>query len=627
MANIENNSEKNDEQRSEFAKNQELKSKVYDAIEEQLIKSTDSAFKAEGIEIRETKDAKGEQGWNRGVYGDGSTYGTGVKKGQGTVTVNRVKGPKSTNGFFEKNLSYGGKKMVVEVHVDIDCESETMDMTYKTTEQAAFRGYQDKERGPYMVNNKQTLGVGDISKFKKEIKKVFDKFADKEVVYFINTKLGIEDRTEKSINSIVEMSNNMSKISLKDILSGSYDETLNKVMESKNKNKDTKINHPDIIDANSPGKLLFDDLDEAEKKHGKDYRDYFEKMMKKYGASSPNELKASEWKTIDMNWKSKEERNIDEITASAGGAGAGAYQTPGAFSKGGDFDDEMKGSKKSKKVTNEEFQKRFEETPYSKKESKRTLKRENKNGWTVVELEPGSGYVPKGMNKNFVSGLHGVDVNSADEDKLSKGSPKGRAAMNEGLDPSKKKFISESEHKELGVNKRYIITHKSSKEEEINKWAKLSNFEKNSTIKIAESCGCPVDNGIEDKLVSREQGELENEQNFMKRNDNIEHGDEIDGKTIVVVGKPGSLSGAEFKVFEEDYLNENKAFILDMNSGNLVNNPNYKNGEVKINKEEYNKVSINENSRLVSEESKIPNTAYYFNTELGRLVRNPNFKS
>lgn len=621
MANVENNQEKNDKQRSEFSKNQELKSKVYDLIENQLVDSTKSSFKSNGIDTNESKNQDGERGWNKGVYGDGTTYGTGVKKGKSTVTINRVKGPKSTNGFFEKNISYGGKKMVVEIHVDIDCESKTMDMTYKTTEQSAFRGYQDKENGPYMINSKQTFKVDDLPKFKKEIKKVFDKFADKEVAYFISTKLGIEDRTEKSINSMVEMTNKMKKISLKDIINSDYNETLNRVMESVKK-RDVELNNPEVIDANSRGKLLFDDLEECEKNYGKDYREYFEGMMKKFGASNPKELKPSEWKSIDIGWTSKEEKGIDEITASSGGAGAGAYQTPGAFSKGGDFDEEMKKSKKLK-----ENQEKFQKTPYANKGKKRTLKREgNPNGWTTVELEPGSGYVPKGMNKNYALGLHGIDINSKDEDKLSKGSPKGRAAMSEGLDKSKRKFITESEHKELGINKRYIITHKISKEEEKNKWAKLSNFEKNSTIRLAESCGCPIEDLNSPQIVSRENGEKENQIDFMKRNNNVDHGDEIDGRTVIVVGKPNSLSGAEYKVFEDDYLNENKAFILDMNSGNLVNNPNYKKQEPNNNFYQ-EKNTINENQSFKQIESPIPNTAYYYNKELGRLVRNPNFKS
>ena len=576
MANIKNNSEKNDEQRSEFAKNQELKSDVYNAIEEQLIKSTESAFKSEGIKTREIEDQKGEQGWNRGVYGDGSTYGAGVKKGQDTVTVNRVKGPTSTNGFFEKNLSYGGKKMVVEIHIDIDCESETMDFTYQTTEQAAFRGYQDDKNGPYMINNKQTFRVDNMSKFKKDLKKVLDKFADKEAAYFFNTKLGIEDRTEKSINSMVESNNKMKKLKLTDIINGSFDETINKIMESTK--SDDKKNHPEVKDENSPGKLLFDEKEE------------------------------------------EDEDTVDEMTTSGGGAGAGGYLTPGAFKKGGDFDDDIDDSQK--KNVHETLQERFNETPYSKKNKKRALKRENNDGWTTVELDS-DGYAPKGMDKNYAMGLHGADVNSKEEDKLSKGSPKGKAAMNESFNPSKKKFTTLTENEEKGINKRYIITHQKTKKEESDRWKSLSNFDRNSTIRLAESCGCPVEDG-KGQEVSREQGEEINTKEFMQRNSGVGHGDEVDGKAVVVVDKPGSLSGAEFTVFEDDYLNENKAFILDMKSGNLVNNPNYK----KTKKVEVVEAPLNESVKTKVPEVKSlnENTAYIFNAETGQLIRNKNYK-
>ena len=578
MANIENNPEKNDEQGSEFAKNQKLKSDVYDAIEEQLIKSTEAAFKSNGIKTREPKDAKGEQGWNRGVYGDGTTYGTGVKKGQDTVTINRVKGPKATNGFFEKNLSYGGKKMVAEVHVDIDCESETMDFTYQTTEQAAFRGHQDEKNGAYMINNKQTFKVDNLSDFKKDLKKVLDKFVDKEAAYFFSTKLGIEDRTEKSINSMVE--SNMKKLSLTDILKGDFNETLGKIMESAK--KEVEPNSPEVKDANSKDNLLFDDKEE------------------------------------------KEEDTVDEVTASGGGAGAGGYLTPGAFKKGGDFDDEMKNESTEKSV-HEILQEKFEETPYANKKRKRRLNREgNPDGWTTVELDA-DGYTPKGMDKNYTMGLHGADVNSKEEDKLSKGSPKGRAAMNESFDPSKKKFTSLTENDDKGINKRYIITHQKTKEEESDRWKALTGFDKNSTIRLAESCGCPVEDGKKSEIVSREQGEEQNMKEFMQRNSGVDHGDEIEGKAVVVVGKPDSLSGAEFKVFEDEYLNENKAFILDMNSGNLVNNPNYKKAiKETVEVAEDREIII---ESIVREETVVPNTAYYYNQELGKLIRNPNYKA
>lgn len=556
MANINNNPEKNDKQDTEFASNQELKSKVYDAIEEQLKESSDKAFKSEGIKTREIKDQKGEQGWNRGEYGDGSKYGTGVAKGQSTVTVNRVKGSKATNGFFEKNLSFGGKKMVIEIHVDIDAESKTLDMTYKTTEDSFFRGHQDK-KGPFMINDKLFFDIDNLSEFKKELKDKFDGYAVREANYFIKTKLGIEDRTEKSINSMVE--NNMKKLSLKDIIKGDFDETIEKIMES-SKKKDKEQNHPEVKDANSPDDLLFDE---------------------------------------------KKEDGLDEITT----AGAGAAGSVGQIK----YDAPLSGINKRD----------FNDTAYSKKEKKRSLKRENNGGWTTVELDS-NGYAPKGMDKTHTMGFAGVEINSAEEERRNKGIPKGKLAttgkLHEGLDQNKRKFITESENNDKGVNKRYIITHKKSAEEESNRWKNLSNFEKNSTIKIAESCGCPVDNGTSEKMVTREQGEKEIANEFMKRNTNLNHGDEINGKKVIVVSKPGSLSGAEFKVFEEDFMNENKSFILDFNSGNLVNNPNYK-----------APVVIKEAEIIVPKEKKIEpineSSAYILNTDTGQLIRNKNFKA
>ena len=89
------------------------------------------------------------------------------------------------------------------------------------------------------------------------------------------------------------------------------------------------------------------------------------------------------------------------------------------------------------------MQQKFNETPYSKKTRKRRLVREgNPDGWTTVKLDA-DGYAPEGMDKDRPMWLHGVEVNSAEEDKLSKGSPKGRGAMkgkqgkglSEGHDP------------------------------------------------------------------------------------------------------------------------------------------------------------------------------------------------
>ena len=48
------------------------------------------------------------------------------------------------------------------------------------------------------------------------------------------------------------------------------------------------------------------------------------------------------------------------------------------------------------------------------------------------------------------------------------------------------------------------------------------------------------------------------------------------GCRMAFVNTYPSLSNAMFKVFKDDYLNEGKAYIKDLNSGNLVANPNFK---------------------------------------------------
>jgi hypothetical protein len=137
------------------------------------------------------------------------------------------------------------------------------------------------------------------------------------------------------------------------------------------------------------------------------------------------------------------------------------------------------------------------------------------------------------------------------------------------------------------VNKRYIVTEKRNVDEEKDRWKKLSLFETYETIRKAEGlcecleeCSCGASDSYEDdNLMTMYQGQEENERDFMQRNQNAEAGEFIDGKEVVIVAKPKSLSNAMYKVFKDDFMNENKAYILDLTSGNLVNNPNFKFGK------------------------------------------------
>jgi len=546
-------------QTESFSDNQKFKYDVYEAIKEVALETTKKAFEDKGYKQKE--NAAGE-------------YGTGEKYGKGTELHHfniRLSSRPNTNTYFEKRIYFGGKEYIVEISIGWDAKNKTIELAYKTPEGAAFRGY-DSEEGPHLVNGRFNFVINSIDTFKKDIKKMFDKFAQKEVAQITKTKMGVEDKTEKSINSMVEhMKKN--KFTLSSLYNSSFEEVSdivgNYINEGKKKEEkeddDDKLrmNHPEIQAANSKGKLLFDfeTLEEAKEKHGKDYKEYFEKQMEKYGVESPKDLTKSQWTAINAGWTSKEEKGqVDEITTGPGFA----YQAnPFQMNTG-----IMKRS--------------FEDTHYGKSKKKRSLKKEyNQNSSApysyTVDINPGSGYVPKGMEKNYVMGQHSLNESVEKVDEKLNDSKLLKESM------IKRKFTSDEE----GVNKRYIVTEKRNVDEEKDRWKKLSLFETYETIKKAEgmcecmeecSCGCGDSYG-EDTLTTMDLGQEENEREFMQRNQDAESGEFVDGKEVVIVAKPKSLTNVMYKVFKDDFMNENKAYILDLSTGNLVNNPNFKIGK------------------------------------------------
>lgn len=131
----------------------------------------------------------------------------------------------------------------------------------------------------------------------------------------------------------------------------------------------------------------------------------------------------------------------------------------------------------------------------------------------------------------------------------------------------KRKFISESENKARGINKRYIVTEKTNHEYETDRWKKLSSFQKSETIKEAEEMNSLFDNINDYNDFYNEKVEVIKE-SVNSANQDVE-------KTIEVE-KPGSVFGITQKFYEKDFLNENKQFILDLNSMVFVSNPNSK---------------------------------------------------
>lgn len=545
-------------QTENFSDEQKFKFDVFEAIKDIALETTEKAFEDQGYKKKEGR---------AGEYGDGDSYGLGTAINQFNI---RLSSRPQTNTYFEKIIYFGGKKAITDVNIKWDAKNKVIEMAYKNSEFSAFRGYGSKA-GAQLVNDRRNFTIDSIASFKKELKELFKSFSEKEVAYITSTKVGIEDGTEKSINSMVETS--MKKFSLKNLMTSSDEDLSNAVdkyiSEGKEDKKDkeekedkSRMNSPEVIAANSPDKLLFDDIEELEEGG---FKTAAKNKLKKFGVVAINELKPSEKKTYFEELE--KELEIQEVTASGGNAAGGAFLSPMAFKKGGDFN---LGGKKEKT----EGEEKFEKTPYAKGQKQRpSVKKSMKEGdsfWTTVEINPGSGYVPKGMEKNFVVGQHNKNLNESVAPKK-KEDP---TILKESL--IKRKFSSLNENIEKGINKRYIVTEQRNVDEQNDRWKRLSLFEAyetiNSTDDVIEECGCGIDN----HMVSMDAGQEENEKDFMQRNSDAEAGGEVDGRAVVMVSKPNSLSNAMFKVFQDDYLNENKAYILDLNSGNLVANPNFK---------------------------------------------------
>lgn len=531
-------------QMDSFSDEQKFKFDVFEAIKNTALETTEKAFEDAGYEEKEGK---------AGEYATGDSYGAGTSLNHFNV---RLTSRPNTDTYFEKIIYFGGKKAISEVTIGWDAKNKTIELAYKTTEFSAFRGYGSKS-GPMLINNRTNFVIKTIESFKKDLKGIFKDFSEKEVGYITSTKIGIEDKTEKSINSMVEKFN-MKKFTIKDLMTSSNEDLSNNLENYVNEGKESKedkarMNNPEVIAANSPEKLLFDDLEEIKDERVKTAA---KNKLKKFGVIAINELKPSEKKTYFEELE--KEMQIDEDTASGGNAAGGAYLSPMAFKPGGDLN--IGGN-----------QEKLAKTPYAQSKLKKpyvekTMK-EGDTFWTSVELNPGSGYVPKGMDKNYVSGQHDKNLNESIKRATAKSENKEN--LKENL--VKRKFTTIQENEEKGINKRYIVTEQRNEEEQNNRWKKLVLFEGSETIKRAERV-------TEESEFSKEVPVVKEEisREIMMRNLDAEVGGIFEGRAVILVPKPNSLSNAMLKVFEDDFLNESKAYILDLNSGNLVSNPSFK---------------------------------------------------
>lgn len=432
----------------DFQETLKLKGKVNSFLRETLEETTEKAFEASGYPMAE-KPA--------GEYGDGRKYGLGAEEEHFNVKIGG-----QTQSLIEKQISIGAKRMIVEVQVDFKDKAKKVEIRYRTTEWGAFRGY-GSETGPMMVNETMIFDLEKFDKFKKDLKKKLEEFAKKEVAYMTNTKLGVEDRTEKSTASMVESK----RMSIKDIFFSTDDEFLAKLNEL----NEEVGSHTDIEDKEEDDLLLSTNVNEDEEDAqnmdiyistrlnlGNNYT--LDHLMNEIANLPEEELESIEEKVdnavynseVTLHYQTKygegsetfvafefgelldaAKSRINEITSAGGAGSAGGFRYDAPFGKINKR--EMMGNKK------------FENTEYAKKLRLKEesghwspMIQESKDGfWTVVSQSTLDAY-----KKNHIMGApgsEGVEVNSENEEEFNSG---GVQKFPQGKSYKKKKKVNEA---------------------------------------------------------------------------------------------------------------------------------------------------------------------------------------
>ncbi len=563
-----------------------------------------------------------------GVYGDGTTYGAGVEEGEYNVIVtgrprkydsskNMDHGPNS--GTVEKQIFIGAKRVESQIDYEI-IGNKTLHLQYKSPESGFFRGVDDKGK-TYMVNERLTI---PLSKAKKSIKDLFTNAATREVGFLTNTKLGVEDRLDASTTSIVETLD-MKNLTLKNLFKDDLDfdninegEKYEKLPdEEKNIPAQEKLNKIPVKDDKF---LLFDD-DEARKHFETIIIDlqgeepFKEKCHSMFGTDNVNSLTPAE---VTELYEALKNEVIEEITTAgppiSGGfkdgapSGAGGYNTK-TFAKAikrkfSKSNKKSKGDKKSQAgapwnipVNDPIYQEAdgLNESKKGKKSIKNTSYAKSKKS-NRPKIDKDYNVIPETKDTNASKpytqvvkidpnthplGMPFVKPNSKEEWERTSGVGRDHDKMKRmGLAESeekkskrltKRKFSSSIENKNKGVNKRYIVTEKTNSEYEKDRWKKLSLFSKFETIKESEEL-----NEVFDNIESYDSFYSENNKATINESTSEVSNKKDNSEKTIEVEKPGSVFGITQKFYEKDFLNENKNFILDLNSMVFVKNPNLK---------------------------------------------------
>jgi hypothetical protein len=510
---------KDKEIKSEKEMNNRIKNedKTMSVINDLLVSTTKEEFEKLGYE---------EVEGYAGVYATGKKYGSGAKEDRFSI---KIEGQHES--FYVKKIQLGTKRMQSDINVDF--KENQVEIEYKVTEAGFFRGV-DEEKIPFSFSKNILIKNEDVKKDNKELKDFFKYAAKKEIGYLTSTKLGVDDMLTKSTTSTVN-ENTMEKLTIKSLFE-----------EGKDK-EDTKQNIDKVKDANT---LAAKDVHPKSSKMEKGKHLFFddEKDSKK------------DKKTVE-----ERDEELKEITtAGPAGAGAGRYDTPFAF--------KATAYSKGKKYKRPKVDKNYNIVPETKG---------NSDGfWQVVKVDPnyhplGMPFVKPGSKEEVDATLKG-DKNKLKRMGLKEGEEKNETTTPEvklNLDLTKKKIFSEAENKALGINKRYLVTEKTTEEYLQDRWKKLTAFKLNESVKEAEE-----NSAIFDELPKNLDNSLTKlvTESFLGQDNSTRQKDVVKDEDTIEIEKPGSLFNVSYLFYKKDYLNESAKFILDLNSRVFVPNPNVK---------------------------------------------------
>lgn len=596
-----------------FEKSISDKQSIFEMIKDILISTTKEEFEKQGYEASNTF---------AGVYSNEENYGLTPENEKFIIKVSG-----KTLPSMEKTIQLGGKRLTSSIKTTV--ANERIKINYNSPENTAIKN---------LLVRKELRISSNLSKekIKKELEKFFKEAAFLEVKYLQDAKLGTEDGLQNYYNpnkpSLILINKNMT---IKEIFTN-VSETLNE--SSKKNEKDSveqhinKVKEKNTIPLNGKkGKLLLFDKETIKEvvkkvKENPEYKKLFQDTLKDFGADSFGELKAKGAKevkkffnTLDKNYVSKEEKKesqVDEITtAGAGGVGGTAgsfgYLTPYFAKADGNKKDKSKlkgpyieyAEGELHESENKNLTKKLEETPYFKNKSSK--KPQVDKNWNIVSEAGGDPYnIPVKIDPNYhPQGMPFIKPGSKEELKAAlTGDPDklkriGVKKLNETVKKvnnkleketefekiqrlSKKKFSNILENEEKGVNKRYIITEKTTEEFEKERMKKLSGFKLYESIKSAEELDEVFDKNVneEDMMTTDFNVDMNGytEESNVVEPTSQEMEDVVINEEYVEVEKPGSMFGLKYKFKKVDFLNENKKYILDLNSMVFVPKPKQK---------------------------------------------------